>query len=49
MAWQASRAAIEIELPESIVGDNGDEEPWRWMHASEVEEAISAAGIRVKG
>lgn len=46
--WQASKAAIEIELPESFIGDNGDGEPWRWMYASEVEEAIRAAGIKVK-
>ncbi|ECD4649619.1 TPA: hypothetical protein ACS5MP_004681 [Salmonella enterica subsp. enterica] len=47
-AWLASRAAIEIELPESIIGDNGDGEPWRWMYASEVEDAIRAAGIKGK-
>lgn len=47
-AWQASRAAIEIELPEIITGDNGDGEPWRWMYASEVEDATRAAGIKVK-
>lgn len=46
--WQASRAAIEIELPEIITGDNGDGEPWRWMYASEVEDSIRAAGIKVK-
>ncbi|WP_227171055.1 hypothetical protein [Enterobacter hormaechei] len=46
--WQASREAIEIELPEIITGDNGDGEPWRWMYASEVEDAIRAAGIKVK-
>lgn len=46
--WISSRTAVEIELPESIIGDNGDGEPWRWMYASEVEEAIRAAGIKVK-
>ncbi|WP_407206824.1 hypothetical protein [Citrobacter sedlakii] len=47
-AWQASRETIEIELPEIITGDNGDGEPWRWMYASEVKDAIRAAGIKVK-
>lgn len=46
--WQANRAAIEIKLPEIITGDNGDGEPWRWMYASEVEDALRAAGIKVK-
>ena len=36
-AWQASRAAIEIELPESFT-----------MYVSEVQSAIRAAGVKVK-
>lgn len=42
-AWQASRAAIEIELPEeeSIGCTNG-------YYAADVVEAIESAGLKVK-
>lgn len=46
--WRLSRATIEIDLPEIIMGDNGDGKPWLWMYASEVKDAILAAGIKVK-
>lgn len=44
-AWQASRAAIEIELPEWFSPhDCGDKVMW----SDAVEQAIRAAGIKVK-
>ncbi|WP_201284507.1 hypothetical protein [Enterobacter roggenkampii] len=44
-AWQASRAAIEIELPEWFSpNDCGDRAMW----SDAVEKAILAAGIKVK-
>ncbi|HID7507779.1 TPA: hypothetical protein ACXHW4_001602 [Enterobacter hormaechei] len=44
-AWQASRAAIEIELPEWFSpNDCGDRAMW----SDAVEKAIRAAGIKVK-
>lgn len=43
MAWQASRAAIEIELPASFVSD-----AIAVYDRDEVEESIRAAGIKVK-
>ncbi|HBL8926492.1 TPA: hypothetical protein LTW74_001415 [Enterobacter hormaechei] len=44
-AWQASRAAIEVELPEWFSPhDCGD----RVMWSDAVEKAIRAAGIKVK-
>lgn len=44
-AWQASRAAIEIELPEWFSPhDCGDRAMW----SDAVEKAIRAAGIKVK-
>ena len=44
-AWQASRSAIEIELPEWFSPhDCGD----RVMWSDAVEKAIRAAGIKVK-
>ncbi len=39
-AWQASRAAIEIELP--------DEQPGYQYYAPDVLGAIEAAGLKVK-
>lgn len=43
-AWQASRAAIEIELPTSFEG------PYMTlvMYTDEVENAIELAGLKVK-
>jgi hypothetical protein len=43
-AWQASRAAIEIELPTSFEG------PYMAlvMYTDEVENAIELAGLKVK-
>lgn len=43
MAWQASRAAIEIELPAWFVSD-----AIAVYDRDEVEESIRAAGIKVK-
>lgn len=46
-AWQASRAAIEIELPKRI----GSKSSWQegpHMFADDVVSAIRAAGIKVK-
>ncbi|ELE9726632.1 hypothetical protein RM407_000226 [Enterobacter kobei] len=44
-AWQASRAAIEIDLPEWFSPhDCGDKAMW----SDAVEKAIRAAGIKVK-
>lgn len=40
VAWEASRAAIEIELP--------DEQPGYQYYAPDVLEAIEAAGLKVK-
>lgn len=44
IGWQASRAAIEIELPESWYDEDMD----HVVNYDEVVEAISAAGIKVK-
>lgn len=44
MAWTASRAAIEIELPKIRYGYAGNKE----YKPEEVVAAISAAGIKVK-
>lgn len=43
--WQASRAAIEIELPESFTMHSGRTP---YLYVSEVQIAIRAAGIKVK-
>ncbi|EJH8726846.1 hypothetical protein NHN85_002235 [Cronobacter sakazakii] len=49
-AWQASRAAVEIELPPKFgerqqqLEGNG----WNWMRSHSV-NAIRAAGLKVKG
>ena len=52
VAWQASREAVEVELPSF-------DKPVKWgaatisidlyQHKKECEEAIRAAGIKVKG
>ncbi|WP_271043403.1 hypothetical protein [Pseudomonas sp. VB3] len=43
MSWQASRAAIEVELPSPHQGNFG------WMHQDfAVQKAIEAAGIKWK-
>ena len=44
MAWQASRAAIEIELPDSDVGY----EMMEYHDPQQVIEAIEKAGLKVK-
>lgn len=44
IAWQASRAAIEIELPESFTMHSGRT---AYLYVSEVQSAIRAAGIKV--
>lgn len=44
-AWQASRAAIEIELPESFTMHSGRTP---YLYVSEVQSSIRAAGIKVK-
>lgn len=50
LAWQASRAAIEIDIPSS-----GDAEYWiddvfqRVRFERDVEKAAIAAGLKVKG
>lgn len=44
-AWQASRAAIEIELPESFTMHSGRTP---YLYVSEVQSAILAAGVKVK-
>lgn len=43
--WQASREAIEIELPESFTMHSGRTP---YLYVSEVQSAIRAAGIKVK-
>lgn len=43
--WQASRAAIEIELPESFTMHSGRTP---YLYVSEVQSAIRADGIKVK-
>lgn len=43
--WQASRAAIEIELPESFTMHSGRTP---YLYVSEVQSAIRAAGVEVK-
>ncbi|HFP1471765.1 TPA: hypothetical protein ACHKA7_000777 [Escherichia coli] len=43
--WQVSRAAIEIELPESFTMHSGRTP---YLYVSEVQSAIRAAGIKVK-
>lgn len=48
-AWQASRAAIEIELPPVVDGSNVPFAGNAWnAYRSEAIEAIRAAGIKVK-
>lgn len=48
-AWQASRAAIEIELPPSVDGSNVPFAGNAWnAYRVEAVEAIRAAGIKVK-
>ncbi|EKG2026202.1 hypothetical protein O2N14_001713 [Escherichia coli] len=43
--WKASRAAIEIELPESFTMHSGRTP---YLYVSEVQSAIRAAGVKVK-
>ncbi|BBP13612.1 TPA: hypothetical protein R8E91_004229 [Escherichia coli] len=43
--WRKSRAAIEIELPESFTMHSGRTQ---YLYVSEVQSAIRAAGIKVK-
>ncbi|WP_413181511.1 hypothetical protein [Escherichia coli] len=43
--WRKSRAAIEIELPESFTMHSGR---IQYLYVSEVQSAIRAAGIKVK-
>jgi hypothetical protein len=43
--WKLSRAAIEIELPESFTMHSGRTP---YLYVSEVQSAIRAAGIKVK-
>jgi hypothetical protein len=45
-AWRSSRAAIEIELPETFQQYKGDNN--QSMTASDVRKAIEAAGLKVK-
>lgn len=47
-AWQASRAAIEIDLPyNDVISDQTDEQ---WDKAVDAcSEAITSHGIRIKG
>lgn len=51
MAWQASREAVEVELPAACADDeyfnDGVFQPMRYER--DVERAIRAAGIKVKG
>ena len=46
MAWQASRAAIEIELPDKFPGEYYRDRDV--IYADEVIEAIEQAGLEVK-
>lgn len=50
-AWQASREAVEVELPAACADDeyfnDGVFQPMRYER--DVERAIRAAGIKVKG
>ncbi|MCK6836255.1 hypothetical protein L8S32_05200 [Enterobacter asburiae] len=49
MAWQASRAAIEIELPPTVDGSNVPFAGNAWnAYRVEAVKAIRAAGIKVK-
>lgn len=49
IAWQASRAAIEIELPPTVDGSNVPFAGNAWnAYRSEAVNAIRAAGIKVK-
>lgn len=49
--WQASRQAIEIDLPKACAGDeyfiDGVFQPMRYER--DVERALSAAGLKIKG
>ncbi|WP_350365315.1 hypothetical protein [Enterobacter hormaechei] len=48
-AWQASRSAIEIELPPAVDGSNVPFAGNAWnAYRVEAVEAIRAAGIKVK-
>lgn len=49
-AWQASRAAVEIELPPNF-GEHQQQlegNGWNWMRSHSA-NAIRAAGLKVKG
>ena len=50
-AWQASRQAIEIDLPKACAGDeyfiDCVFQPMRYER--DVERALSAAGLKIKG
>lgn len=49
MAWEASRAAIEIELPPTVDGSNVPFAGNAWnAYRVEAVKAIRAAGIKVK-
>lgn len=49
MAWQASRAAIEIELPEACSCCYSEsEKEWHDSVMGEVTDILNAAGIKVK-
>lgn len=49
-AWQASRAAVEIELPPTVDGSNVPFAGHAWnSYRSEAVNAIRADGLKVKG
>lgn len=49
--WQASRAAIEVELPSAWTGKHkmtGEPLPHGLMNSTEVRQAIESIGLKVK-
>lgn len=47
-AWQASRAALKVELPFPIIVDEGAEFAFHAYDKDEMDKALQQAGIEVK-
>ncbi|MCH0685611.1 hypothetical protein KVQ01_11330 [Escherichia coli] len=49
LAWMASRAAIEITMPESFTAEMGAYGEADVITVAEMTEALRAAGLKIKG
>ncbi len=47
-AWQASRAALRVELPYPVIVDEGSEFSFHAYDKDETDKALQQAGIEVK-